>query len=73
MQVLFFTIYWPKGIEATEPHLIGISDYPPKHAFRIKDRRIENYVNIFSELKRRSVTILTKNDVLISPSKAKIY
>jgi arginase family enzyme len=52
-------------------YLIGISDYPPKHAFRIKDRRIENYVNIFSELKRRSVTILTKNDVLISPSKAK--
>ena len=52
-------------------YLIGISDYPPKHAFRIKDRRIENYVNIFSELKRRSVTILTKNDVLIAPSKAK--
>jgi len=52
-------------------YLIGISDYPPKHAFRIKDRRIENYVNIFSELKRRSVTILTKNDFLISPSKAK--
>ena len=52
-------------------YLIGISDYPPKHAFRIKDSRIENYVNIFSELKRRGVTILTKNDVLISPSKAK--
>ena len=35
-------------------YLIGISDYPPKHAFRIKDPRIENYVNIFSELKRKA-------------------
>lgn len=52
-------------------YLIGISDYPPKHAFRIKDPRIEDYVNIFSELKRKGVTILTKNDFLISPSKAK--
>jgi arginase family enzyme len=52
-------------------YLIGISDYPPKHAFRIKDSRIENYVNIFSELKQKGVTILTKNDFLISPSKIK--
>ena len=52
-------------------YLIGISDYPPKHAFRIKDPRIEDYVNIFSELKRRGVTILTKNDFLTSPTKIK--
>jgi len=52
-------------------YLIGISDYPPKHAFRIKDPRIENYVNIFSELKRKGVTILMKNDFLTSPSKVK--
>jgi arginase family enzyme len=52
-------------------YLIGVSDYPPKHAFRIKDPRIENYVNVFSELKRRGVTILTKNDFLTSPSKIK--
>ncbi len=52
-------------------YLIGISDYPPKHAFRIKDPRIENYVNIFSELKRKGVTIITKNDFLISPTKVK--
>ena len=60
--------------EALKPqdlYLIGISDYPPKHAFRIKDPRIENYVNIFSELKRKGVTILTKNDFLVSPSKVK--
>jgi arginase family enzyme len=52
-------------------YLIGVSDYPPKHAFRIKDPRIENYVNVFSELKRKGVTILTKNDFLVSPSKVK--
>jgi arginase family enzyme len=51
--------------------LIGISDYPPKHAFRIEDLRIKNYVNIFSELKRQGVTMLTKSDFLISPSKVK--
>jgi arginase family enzyme len=50
-------------------YLLGISDYPPKHAFRIKDPRIERYVSHFSELKRRGVTILTKNDFLVSPSK----
>ncbi len=52
-------------------YLIGISDYPPKHAFRIKDLRIEKYVHIFSELKQKGVTMLTKNDFLISPSKVK--
>jgi arginase family enzyme len=67
-------VYYLLAKEVLKPqnlYLIGISDYPPKHAFRIKDPRIENYVNIFSELKRRGVTMLTKNDFLISPSKAK--
>ncbi len=67
-------LYYLLAEEVLKPqnlYLIGISDYPPKHAFRIKDPRIEDYVNIFSELKRRSVTILTKNDFLISPSKIK--
>jgi arginase family enzyme len=67
-------LYYLLAEEVLKPqnlYLIGISDYPPKHAFRIKDPRIENYVNIFSELKRRGVTILTKNDFLTSPSKIK--
>lgn len=51
--------------------IIGVSDYPPKHAFRIKDPRVESYVRLFSELKRRGVTILTKDDFLLSPSKLK--
>ena len=52
-------------------YILGISDYPPKHAFRIKDQRVESYVNIFSELKRKGVTLLTKNDLLLSSSKVK--
>ena len=52
-------------------YIIGISDYPPKRAFRIRDPRIKNYVDFFSELKRKGVTILTKNDLLISPSRIK--
>ena len=65
-------LYYLLAKEVLKPqnlYLIGISDYPPKHAFRIKDSRIEGYVNIFSELKRKGVTILTKNDFLVSPSK----
>jgi arginase family enzyme len=67
-------LYYLLDEEVLKPknlYLIGISDYPPKHAFRIRDSRIENYVNLFSELKRKGVTILTKNDFLISPSKIK--
>ncbi len=67
-------LYYLLAKEVLKPqnlYLIGISDYPPKHAFRIKDSRIESYVNIFSELKRKGVTILTKNDFLVSPSKIK--
>ena len=67
-------LYYLLDEEVLKPknlYLMGISDYPPKHAFRIKDSRIEGYVNIFSELKRKGVTILTKNDLLISPFKTK--
>jgi len=67
-------LYYLLAEEVLRPqnlYLIGVNDYPPKHAFRIKDPRIESYVNIFSELKRKGVTILTKNDFLVSPSKLK--
>lgn len=58
-------------IKAQDLYIIGISDYPPKHAFRIRDPRVENYVSLFSELKRKGVTLITKNDILLSPSKIK--
>jgi len=52
-------------------YIFGISDYPPKHAFRIKDPRVEKYIRIFSELKRKGVTLLTKEGLLLSPSRFK--
>jgi len=67
-------IYYLLAEKAVKPqnlYILGISDYPPKHAFRIKDQRVESYVNIFSELKRKGVTLLTKNDFLLSPLKMK--
>lgn len=51
--------------------IIGVSDFPPRHAFRIKDPRVENYVGIFTGLRRKGVTILKKEDFLLSPSKLK--
>jgi arginase family enzyme len=58
-------------LKPQELYIIGVSDYPPKHAFRIKDPRVQNYVGLFSELKAKGVTILTKSDFLLSPSKLK--
>jgi arginase family enzyme len=52
-------------------YILGISDYPSKIAYRIKDSRVQNYVRIFSELKRQRVTLLTKKDLLISPTRIK--
>lgn len=52
-------------------YILGISDYPPKKAFRIKDPRIEKFVGHFLKLKKQGVTLLTKNDLLLSPSKVK--
>ncbi len=51
--------------------IIGVNDFPPRHAFRIKDPRVESYVQLFSELRKKGVTLLTKNDFLLSPSKLK--
>jgi arginase family enzyme len=52
-------------------YILGVGDYPPKSAFRSKDPRVESHVRVFSELKKKGVTLLTKQDLVISPSKAK--
>ncbi|HTY25897.1 MAG TPA: arginase family protein [Desulfomonilaceae bacterium] len=50
-------------------YLIGVSDYPSKHAFRIKDDRIKRYVNHYSSLKRDGVKIVTKKDLSQNPGR----
>ena len=50
-------------------YLIGVSDYPPKRAFRINDERIKCYTNHYSSLQRRGVKIVTKKDLSQNPGK----
>ena len=52
-------------------YVLGISDYPPKHAFRIKDPRIKAYTQAYSGLKAEGARILTKKDLTASPEKLK--
>lgn len=52
-------------------YVLGIGDYPPKQAFRIKDPRIQNYVGRFQELKARGVTLVTKPELLVGTGKVK--
>ncbi len=60
--------------EVVEPQnvfLIGVSDFPPKHAFRIKDERIKRYVGQYTSLKRKGVKIITKSDLQLNPARLK--
>ena len=52
-------------------YIIGIGDYPPKHSFRIKDPRIKRYCGHYSGLKKRGVTLITKKELMSSPSKVR--
>ena len=51
--------------------IIGAGDFPSKRSFRIKDKRIKRYVAVFSDLRRKGVSILTKKDLIGSPSRLK--
>ncbi len=52
-------------------YLLGISDYPPKQAFRLKDERIRNYVHFYRELKNAGVTLVTKDELVSSPARVR--
>ncbi len=52
-------------------YLLGISDYPPKQAFRLKDERIKNFVHFYRELKNAGVNLVTKDELLNSPSRTR--
>ncbi|MCB2188731.1 MAG: arginase family protein [Deltaproteobacteria bacterium] len=49
----------------------GLSDYPPKRAFKIKDQRIKDYAGVYSGLKARGAAILTKKDLAAGTSRFK--
>ncbi len=52
--------------------LVGISDYPPRHSFRIDDPRIRAYTGIYSGLKKRGAAMVTKADLAKGPGKLKV-
>jgi len=54
-------------LDASDLYLIGISDYPTKEAFEIKDNRIQNYVRVYTRLKEKGATILTKKKISSDP------
>ena len=58
-------------VEPKNLYIIGVSDYPPKHSFRIKDQRIKRYVGLYAGLKKKGVKIVTKKDLLMTPSKVR--
>jgi arginase family enzyme len=52
-------------------YLVGIGDLPEKRVSRINDPRINAYVNVYKELGRAGVKLITKQDCLLKPSKVK--
>lgn len=59
------------AIDAKNLYILGISDYPDKQAFKIKDSRISAFTNVYMDLKRRGATLVTKKECLMSPKKVK--
>ncbi len=53
--------------------ILGPNDLPPKKASRIKDRRVQRYVESFAALRKRGVKVLTKADIIATPSKIKAH
>ncbi|MGD9973059.1 MAG: arginase family protein [Desulfatirhabdiaceae bacterium] len=51
--------------------LLGVSDFPEKKSFRIKDPRISRFVNVYADLKRAGAKLVTKQECLLMPQKLK--
>ncbi len=67
-------IYHLLNEEAVIPEnlfILGVSDYPHKRAFRIKDPMVAQYVGSYTGMKRKGVKIITKKELLTGPSKLK--
>lgn len=58
-------------IDPRNLYVLGVSDSPGKKAFRIKDPRIADYVSIYTDLRRRGATVVTKKDLQLKPKKVK--
>ncbi len=52
-------------------YILGIGDYPPKYAFRLRDERIRDYVAFYQELRSTGVNLVTKEELVGSPSRVR--
>jgi arginase family enzyme len=52
-------------------YIFGVSDYPDKKSFRIKDPRISRYTGAYADLKRSGAKIMTKKECSQAPQKLK--
>lgn len=50
-------------------YLLGLGDWPPKRAFRLKDPRMKAYTGAYAALKRQGVGIVTKADLAAGSAK----
>ncbi len=58
-------------IDLKNLYIFGVSDYPEKKSFRIKDPRISRYTGVYAELKRRGSKIMTKKEFAMAPQRLK--
>jgi arginase family enzyme len=56
-------------LDPSHVYLLGVSDFPPKKAFKIKDPRIQRYTSSFVDLKRKGLKIFTKEECIKFPSR----
>jgi arginase family enzyme len=52
-------------------YIFGVSDYPDKKSFRIKDSRISRYTGAYADLKRSGAKIMTKKECAQAPQRLK--
>ena len=58
-------------IDPCDLYILGVSDFPDKKAFRIKDSRIGDYLEVYDDLRKRGATVITKDECRLKPTKIK--
>ena len=59
------------ALDPRDLYILGVSDFPDKKAFRIKDIRIAEYLEVYTGLRKRGATIITKDECRLKPTKVK--
>ena len=59
------------SLDPSDLYILGVSDFPNKKAFRLKDSRIAEYREVYTGLRKRGATIVTKDECRLKPTKVK--